>query len=151
MSELFDDAEPYEETLEDHSDSADEAESHENVDVEAKASQQRQWREENPYPAIWLMDSVGSRMLIDLALDELTQDDPDLYPKTELAKKAGVSRQSVYDNLDRLVEVGIWIEEGSNRPMYRVNEDSDALKSLILENDVIMDQLGGGADEQSNE
>jgi len=93
------------------------------------------------YPSGWRIlvqnDSVG--YLLDALLDALPRSE---FTKTELADKAGVSRQSVYTHLDLLLVLGILepVEESSPE-RYRVNADNDLLGLLHQINGVVNERL----------
>jgi DNA-binding transcriptional ArsR family regulator len=82
------------------------------------------------YPSGWRIlvqhDSVG--YMLDLFMDSLPGAE---FTKSEIADKAGVSRQSVYTHLDLLLTLGILEPvEGSSPQRYRVNQDNELLELL---------------------
>jgi DNA-binding transcriptional ArsR family regulator len=97
---------------------------------EAKGSgDQRHLREE--YPSGWLVLTKNESIpyIIDALLDAPPHRE---FNQSELARKAGVSRQSVSRHIDLLAGVGI-IEpvEGTNPTRYRFNPGNSVSEALI--------------------
>jgi len=95
------------------------------------------------YPSGWRIlvqnESVG--YILDALLDALPGSE---FTKTELADKAGVSRQSVYTHLDLLLVLGVLEPvEGSSPERYRVNAESELLELLHQVNGVVNKRLAG--------
>ena len=93
------------------------------------------------YPSGWRIlvqnESVG--YILDALLDSLPGSE---FTKTELADKAGVSRQSVYTHLDLLLVLGVLESvEDSSPERYRVNADNDLLQLLHQVNGVVNERL----------
>ena len=93
------------------------------------------------YPSGWRIlvqnESVG--YILDALLDALPGAE---FTKTELADKAGVSRQSVYTHLDLLLVLGVLEPvENSSPARYRVNAGNDLLDLLHQVNGVVNEQL----------
>lgn len=82
------------------------------------------------YPTGWRVliqnESVG--YILDALLDELPGAE---FTKSELAERAGVSRQSVYTHLELLVTLEVLepVEESSPQ-RYRVDRESAVLQTL---------------------
>jgi len=93
------------------------------------------------YPSGWRLliqnDSVG--YMLDALLDSLPGSE---FTKSELAREAGVSRQSVYTHLDLLLALGVLTPvENSSPERYRVTADSDLLTLLHQVNGLVNDRL----------
>lgn len=105
------------------------AESESASDDAADAIEMDELRDE--YPSGWRIlvqhESVG--YIVDALLDELPGAE---LTKTELADRAGVSRQSVYTHLDLLIALGVLdpVEE-SSPPRYRVNREAPLFDALV--------------------
>lgn len=93
------------------------------------------------YPSGWRIlvqnESVG--YILDALMDALPGSE---FTKSELADKAGVSRQSVYTHLDLLLVLGVLepVEESSPE-RYRVNTDTELLDLLHQINGVVNARL----------
>lgn len=93
------------------------------------------------YPSGWRIlvqnESVG--YILDTLMDALPGAE---FTKSELATKAGVSRQSVYTHLDLLLVLDVLepVEESSPQ-RYRVNAESDLLTLLHRVNGTVNQQL----------
>lgn len=93
------------------------------------------------YPSGWRIlvqnESVG--FILDALMDALPRSE---FTKSELADKAGVSRQSVYTHLDLLLVLGVLEPvEDSSPERYRVNADNDLLELLHQVNGVVNERL----------
>ena len=93
------------------------------------------------YPSGWRIlvqnESVG--YILDALLDSLPGSE---FTKTELADKAGVSRQSVYTHLDLLLVLGVLDPvENSSPERYRVNADNELLDLLHRVNGIVNERL----------
>ena len=93
------------------------------------------------YPSGWRIlvqnESVG--YILDALLDVLPGSE---FTKSELADKAGVSRQSVYSHLDLLLVLGVLEPVKDSSPeRYRVNADNDLLELLHQVNGVVNERL----------
>ena len=108
-------------------------------DENEKESRMARWREEYPYPAVWLLRQKGRASLVDHALEEITTSgNPSAYPKAQIAERADVSRQTVHDYIEDLVSVGIFDTEGNRRVRYRADPDSEVLDRLQDLNETIL-------------
>ena len=93
------------------------------------------------YPSGWRIlvqnESVG--YILDALMDALPGSE---FTKTELAREAGVSRQSVYTHLDLLIALDV-IEpvEDTSPQRYRVHGDSDLLTLLHQVNGTVNQKL----------
>ena len=93
------------------------------------------------YPSGWRIliqnESVG--YILDALMDALPGSE---FTKSELAREAGVSRQSVYTHLDLLLALGV-VEpvEGTSPQRYRVTRDSDLLTLLHQVNGTVNQKL----------
>jgi len=93
------------------------------------------------YPSGWRIlvqnESVG--YILDALMDALPGAE---FTKSELADKAGVSRQSVYSHLDLLLVLGVLEPvEDSSPERYRVNAGNDLLELLYQVNGVVNERL----------
>jgi DNA-binding transcriptional ArsR family regulator len=82
------------------------------------------------YPTGWRIltqkDSVG--LMLDAIMDSLPGSE---FTKTELAERAGVSRQSVHTHLDMLLALGVLERVPETSPeRYRADRESDVLELL---------------------
>jgi len=93
------------------------------------------------YPSGWRIlvqnESVG--YVLDALMDALSGTE---YTKSELASKAGVSRQSLYTHLDLLLALNVLepVEDASPQ-RYRVNSDSELLSLLHQVNGMVNQRL----------
>jgi Fe2+ or Zn2+ uptake regulation protein len=93
------------------------------------------------YPSGWriLVQNESIGYMLDALMDALPGSE---FTKSELANKAGVSRQSVYSHLDLLVVLGVLKPvENSSPERYRVNTDNDLLELLHQVNGVVNKRL----------
>ena len=93
------------------------------------------------YPSGWRIlvqnESVG--YMLDALLDALPGSE---FTKSELAREAGVSRQSVYTHLDLLLALGVLTPvENASPERYRVTGDSDLLTLLHQVNGLVNERL----------
>ena len=93
------------------------------------------------YPSGWRIlvqnESVG--YILDALMDSLPGTE---YTKSELANKAGVSRQSLYTHLDLLLALNVLEPvEDSSPQRYRVNSDSELLHLLHRVNGTVNQKL----------
>jgi DNA-binding transcriptional ArsR family regulator len=93
------------------------------------------------YPTGWRIltqkDSVG--LMIDAIMDSLPGSE---FTKTELADRAGVSRQSVHSHLDLLLALGVLERVPETSPeRYRADRDSDVLELLHRLEGAVNDRL----------
>ena len=93
------------------------------------------------YPSGWRIlvqnESVG--YMLDALLDALPGSE---FTKSELAREAGVSRQSVYTHLDLLLALGVLTPvENASPERYRVTADSDLLTLLHQVNGLVNERL----------
>lgn len=93
------------------------------------------------YPSGWRIlvqnESVG--YILDVLMDALPGSE---FTKSELADKAGVSRQSVYSHLDLLLVLGALEPVKDSSPeRYRVNAENDLLELLHQVNGVVNERL----------
>ena len=94
------------------------------------------------YPSGWRVltrhDSVAA--MIDAVMDALPGEE---FTKSELAERAGVSRQSVHTHYDLLLTVGILEPvDGSSPQRYRANADSELLRLLHEVDGAVNEKLG---------
>ena len=93
------------------------------------------------YPSGWRIlvqnESVG--YILDALMDALPGSE---FTKSELADKAGVSRQSVYTHLDLLLLLGVLEPvEGSSPERYRVNANNELLDLVHQVNGIVNERL----------
>lgn len=93
------------------------------------------------YPSGWRIliqnESVG--YLLDALMDALPGAE---FTKSELANKAGVSRQSLYTHLDLLLALGVLDPvENSSPQRYRVDTESELLDLLHQVNGTVNQRL----------
>lgn len=93
------------------------------------AEEVRARRESFPSGLMALMRNESIAYILDALLDAPPHRE---FNQSELAREAGVSRQTVSRHLDLLVGVGIMDEvENTSPPRYRFNPDSDVSTALI--------------------
>jgi hypothetical protein len=93
------------------------------------------------YPSGWRVltqyESVG--YLLDALMDELPGAE---FTKSELAERAGVSRQSVHTHLDLLCALDVLTPvEHSSPQRYRTNQESELLATLHRVDGIVNEQL----------
>lgn len=78
-----------------------------------------------------LTDLFGNSPKVKILSALLSETDQDINV-TQIAKLAGVSRSTVYDHLDDLVELNVveHTRDVGGSPMYRLNRDSDVAEDL---------------------
>ena len=97
--------------------------------TEPKHNGNQELREEYPTGWLALTKNKSVAYIVDALLDLPPHRE---FNQSELAKSAGVSRQSVYRHLDLLLQANI-IErvENTSPQRYRFNQDSPVSESLI--------------------
>jgi DNA-binding transcriptional ArsR family regulator len=95
------------------------------------------------YPSGWRVlvkhESVG--YVLDALMDALPGAE---FTKTELAREAGISRQSLHSHLDLLLALGVLDPvEGSSPQRYRANADSELLALLHRVNGAVNEHFSG--------
>lgn len=93
------------------------------------------------YPSGWriLVQNESVSYVLDALMDALPGAE---FTKSELARDAGVSRQSVYTHLDLLLALDVLEPVADSSPQrYRVNTDSELLALLHRVNGVVNQKL----------
>jgi DNA-binding transcriptional ArsR family regulator len=93
------------------------------------------------YPSGWrvLTRHQAVAYLVDAVMDAVSRSE---FTKTELADRAGVSRQSVHTHVDLLLELDVLDPVADSSPQrYRPNADSDLLTLLHQVEGAVNEQL----------
>lgn len=89
----------------------------------------RRLRESYPSGLLALMRNESIAYILDALLDAPANRE---FNQSELAREAGVSRQTVNRHLDLLVGVGVMVPvDGTSPTRYRFNPESDVSVALI--------------------
>lgn len=89
-----------------------------------------------------LLSNDGSQVLLDFFLTSATVEEGP-YSKARLKRETGVARQTVFDNVDVLVEYGIVEDVGNTQSRYQPAVDADIYQTLVEVNRTLTD-IGGG-------
>jgi len=102
-------------------------------------------------PLVELFGKPARTKLVSVFVDERERD----LSVSEIARQAGVARSTVYDHLDRLVELGIVVETRDTGPStrYQLNGESDIAETLYRLDGLTLQKLLelDGAISDSNE
>ncbi len=99
-------------------------------------------------PALALL--LGASPKVQMLAALLDADDRDLNV-TEIARRADLSRNTVYAHLDDLLSVGVVVHtrDVGDSPMYRIDDDSDVAADLARLARDVAESVSGLADEDS--
>lgn len=117
------------------------------ADVEApkgKGPAQRQGRKASQSPLAALFASDSRQLLVEWACDVYARGDDDFYNKSEISEMTGLSRQSVFEHVDTLVDFGVLEQTGENRKRYRPNDETAICAMLMDVNGILYDYYTTG-------
>lgn len=138
---LFSDARPVSDQASEVDDAVGEGVGPVKIPNRDKDTRQRNFHEEYPTAVYWLFEKQGRNLLIDFALDEAYESQQRLFSKKGLADEASVSRKTVYEHIDDLVEAGVYEAVGNGNTQYRADVESDALRLLAMLNEELVENL----------
>lgn len=98
------------------------------VDTRWDEKSMKRRRLEEPSGWVYLTQNDHAQLLVDALIDGY----PDSFNKTELADFAGVSRDTVHDHLNLLLELNVAEEAGrGRRTRYRFDPESDVSEAVV--------------------
>jgi hypothetical protein len=139
---LFSDAQPISEETSEIDDAVGEGIGPVEIPTVDENARQRDFREDYPTAVYWLFEKQGRNLLIDFAVDEAYESQQRSFSKQGLANAADVSRKTVYEHIDDLVEAGIYKEIENGNTKYQPDASSDTLRLLAMVNEELVDRFG---------
>lgn len=106
--------------------------------AEGRANETRQSYDQSRSPVAAIFDGTSRQVLVEWACDAYANEDETFYNKSELSEKTGLSRQTIYDNVDTLVDFGILETEGEARKRYRPNTETEFCGYIIQLNNALL-------------